>query len=136
MTRSPRSTRCSTSAAARAWRRWRPTTAWRPRSTSSSTRRGGAPNPRGPAPGGAVANADLSFSTRELAERAPAILEDQAAIDAATGVVSVSQRLSLEEARAKLSQAAAQAGLDEAQLARAVLELHGGGRREPGHPPR
>jgi GAF domain-containing protein len=80
--------------------------------------------------GGAVANADLSFSTRELAERAPAILEDLAAIDAATGVVSVSQRLSLEEARAKLRQAAARAGLDEGQLARAVLELHGGGRRD------
>lgn len=80
--------------------------------------------------GGAVANADLSFSTRDLAERAPTILEELAAIDAATGVVSVSQRLSLEDARAKLREAAARAGLDEVQLARAVLELHGRGRRD------
>jgi GAF domain-containing protein len=80
--------------------------------------------------GGAVANADLSFSTRELAERAPTILKELSAIDAATGVLSVSQRLTIEEARAKLRKAALRAGPGEAQLARAILDLHGRGRRD------
>jgi hypothetical protein len=73
--------------------------------------------------GGAVANADLSFHTRTVAERAPQVLQERADVDAATGMLSMTEDLTLADARAKLRDAALRAGLDEVHLARAIIAL-------------
>jgi hypothetical protein len=72
---------------------------------------------------GAVTNADLSFSTRRVAEQAPTLLREEAIIDAATGIVAVSQEVALEAARQQLEEAAARAGVPVARLAHLVIEL-------------
>src|SRR5829696_2165773 len=72
---------------------------------------------------GAVTNADLEFSTRRQAERAPEDLRDDAAIEAATGVLAASYDLPVERAQEQLRTAAARAGVPVATLARVVVEL-------------
>ncbi len=72
---------------------------------------------------GAVTNADLSFSTRRVAEQAPTRLRDEAIIDAATGIMAVSQGVPLEAARQLLEESAARAGVPVAQLAHLIIEL-------------
>jgi hypothetical protein len=71
---------------------------------------------------GAVTNADLSFSTRRVAEQAPTLLREEAIIDAATNIVAVSQEVALEAARQQLEEAAARAGVPVARLAHLVIE--------------
>jgi hypothetical protein len=71
---------------------------------------------------GAVSNADLSFSTRRLAERAPQQLRDLALIDTAVGVVAASQDLGVEAAREHLEDAALRAGVTMVELARMIVE--------------
>lgn len=73
---------------------------------------------------GAVANADLSFSTRRAAEQAPARLRDDAVIEAATGIVAASRDVTVIEAREQLENAAARAGVPLGSLARVIVDLH------------
>jgi len=71
---------------------------------------------------GAVANADLSFTTRRLAEQAPSQLKDQARLDTALGIIAARQGVPVETARERLSDAAQRAGVTDLQLARLVIE--------------
>jgi GAF domain-containing protein len=73
---------------------------------------------------GAVVNADLSFSTRRLAQKAPAQLREDAVIDAATGLLAASRGVSFDDAREQLEESAARAGVPVGTLARLVIELH------------
>ena len=73
--------------------------------------------------GGAVSNGDLSFRTRTLAERAPQVLEENADIDAATGMLSMMEDVSVREARERLREAALRAGIPEARVAKAIISL-------------
>ena len=75
---------------------------------------------------GAVANADLEFSTRGLAEQAPALLRDESLVDSAVGVLAASYDLPVEAARDNLRSAADRAGVPVATLARVVVELLSG----------
>ena len=73
---------------------------------------------------GAVANADLSFSTRHLAEQAPEQLRSQALMDTAVGIVAVDHGIALDEARERLENAARRAGVPLGQLARTIVHLY------------
>ena len=73
---------------------------------------------------GAVTNADLSFSTRRAAERAPEQLRDQARIDAAVGIMSAVHDITVDVARRELERAAQRAGVPLAKLAQTVINLH------------
>lgn len=73
---------------------------------------------------GAVTNADLSFSTRRVAEQAPARLREDALISAATGILAASRSVPIEAARAQLEESAARAGVPVGKLARVIIELH------------
>ena len=66
---------------------------------------------------GAVTNADLSFSTRTVAEQAPLVLLDQVRIQVALGVLMVDQGLDTEAARELLYDAAHRAGVTVAMVA-------------------
>ena len=72
---------------------------------------------------GAVTNADLSFSTRGLAQEAPALLREAAVLDTATGVVAAQRDISLDEARAQLEDAAQRAGIPVVRLAHVIVGL-------------
>jgi transcriptional regulator with GAF, ATPase, and Fis domain len=72
---------------------------------------------------GAVTNADLSFTTRQTAERAPQQLRDDIDVHAASGVIANREGIEPESARARLREAAQRAGVAEAQLARTVIDL-------------
>ena len=71
----------------------------------------------------AVANADLSFSTRLEAVQAPARLADQDDVDIALGIIAASQDVDIPTAQERLRQAAARAGITEGQAARAVRQV-------------
>jgi GAF domain-containing protein len=71
----------------------------------------------------AVANADLSFSTRLEAVQAPARLADQDDVDVALGIIAASQDIDIAMAHQRLRQAAARAGITEGQAARAVRQV-------------
>ena len=71
---------------------------------------------------GAVANADLSFSSRLRAATGPAILDDQDRIDQAAGVAAEALGLPFEEARRRMRAASARAGISEANLARLLID--------------
>lgn len=68
----------------------------------------------------AVANADLSFSTRLLAQKGPEIFEDQYAIDLAVGILAAFHGLDVTVARERIRQAARRAGVTEGQAARSL----------------
>jgi len=68
----------------------------------------------------AVANADLSFSTLKQAMEAPARLRESGDINVALGIISESQGVNIPVARERLRNAAARAGITEAQAARAL----------------
>jgi GAF domain-containing protein len=70
---------------------------------------------------GAVRDADLGFMTRREAQAAPGRLRRQARIDTAVGLISAHESLDLDASRARLQEAAARAGVDEADLATAVI---------------
>lgn len=72
---------------------------------------------------GAVANADLEFSTRLKALEAPARLAEQQDVDLAVGIIVSTQDVDAATARERLRSAAARAGITEAQAARAVQHL-------------
>lgn len=71
--------------------------------------------------GGAVTNADLSFSTRQDAQRAPQVLDDQRRLDNALGMLSAYTGQSIDEARQRL----ATAGVTLAAVVDAVIALRG-----------
>ena len=72
---------------------------------------------------GAVSNADLSFETRRLAARAPALLRAAAKVATAVGILSAALEQDEDQARRTLRDAAAQAGVTELRLAEALLHL-------------
>lgn len=72
----------------------------------------------------AVANADLSFSTRRQAVEAPARMRALNDIDTAIGILAATQGESAEEARQRLRDSAARAGVDEALVARVLLHVY------------
>lgn len=75
---------------------------------------------------GAVTNADLTFSTRDVARQAPQVLRDDALLQTAVGIVAASSDLSVDEARCALREAARRAGVSELSLAKTVVGTIGG----------
>lgn len=73
---------------------------------------------------GAVTNADLSFSTREVAAAAPELLREELDLTVASGLVAGREGVDLDVARERLRDAARRAGVTESQLARAIIEIH------------
>jgi GAF domain-containing protein len=73
---------------------------------------------------GAVANADLSFSTLREAQRAPEQVRDQNHIDQATGIIAAQLGVGVEAALAHLRDAAVRAGVSLLQLANGILSTH------------
>ena len=71
---------------------------------------------------GAITNADLSFSTRLEAGRAVERLDDLAVIDLAVGVLVAGHAIPPAEARQRLEQAAARAGVAVIEVARLLVE--------------
>ncbi|MDQ3616530.1 MAG: GAF domain-containing protein [Actinomycetota bacterium] len=71
----------------------------------------------------AVINADLAFSTRLEAAKATSRLADQGDIDIAAGIIAASQEVDIATAQTRLRQAAARAGITEAQAARALRHI-------------
>ena len=74
---------------------------------------------------GAVTNADLSFSSREAAKRAPPLLRDDLNVHVAVGILTVAHRIDVDEARESLSDAARRAGVSEADLAVTIISSEG-----------
>jgi len=71
----------------------------------------------------AVANADLSFRTREQAMEGPTRVREAGEINIALGIIAASQRITIPTARQRLRNAAAQAGITEAQAAKALRHI-------------
>jgi GAF domain-containing protein len=71
----------------------------------------------------AVANADLSFSSRLRAVESPERFASQRAVDVALGMIAARHGVTIAEAHERLRRAAAQAGITEAEAARAVTHL-------------
>ena len=72
---------------------------------------------------GVVRNADLGFRTREEAVRAPDRLRAQNTIDLAVAALAEIQDIEIAEAKELMAQAAARAGIDEAEVAKAVINI-------------
>ena len=73
--------------------------------------------------GGAVADADLQFRSREAAERTPGTLTDLRDIEVALGILAARWGIAVGPARDRLVKAANQAGLTLPQAARLVSSL-------------
>ncbi len=71
----------------------------------------------------AVANADLSFSTLKEALKAPAKVREGGDINVALGMIAESQGVTIAMARDRLRNAAARAGVTEAQAAKALKHI-------------
>jgi GAF domain-containing protein len=71
----------------------------------------------------AVSNADLSFTTRLQAVRAPGLLREANRIDTATGITAARFRESVEQARARLEKAAARANVPLAIVADVLISV-------------
>lgn len=72
---------------------------------------------------GAVANADLSFATRQEARAATGRIRDQGTIAEAVDIIVREQDIDRQTAERRLRTAAAQADLDVVELARQVIQL-------------
>jgi len=72
---------------------------------------------------GAVTNADLSFTTRRLAESAPDLLRNDLDLTVAAGIVATREGLDMGEARQRLQDAALRAGVTPLQVARTIIEI-------------
>lgn len=81
---------------------------------------------------GAIANADLDFTTRRAAEGAPRQLFEATRIEVAVGILAASQDISPPVARERLREAARHAGVTQSALARLLIEETTGGRRPTG----
>lgn len=73
---------------------------------------------------GAVTNADLGFTSRYRALRAPGQLRDQQLVEAAVGMLAAREHVDIDVARSNLEQAAARAGVTAAQAAGIVIAVH------------
>lgn len=73
--------------------------------------------------GGAVTNADLSFSTRQTAQGASQTLRQETNVNVAAGVLAKADGLSFDEARRWLEAAAARAGVSAREIAELVIEV-------------
>jgi GAF domain-containing protein len=73
---------------------------------------------------GAVANADLSFTTRRLAQQAPGRARDAAVIDTAVGILSANLDVDIETAKRRLGVAAQYAGVSVSRLAHDIVRSH------------
>jgi GAF domain-containing protein len=71
----------------------------------------------------AVANADLSFSTLRQAMQAPERVREGGDINIALGIISAAHGVNAATARQRLRNAAARAGITEAQAARAIRSI-------------
>jgi GAF domain-containing protein len=71
----------------------------------------------------AVRDADLTFASRGTAEETVRTLQNQVVVDVAAGVLAEREGIPVEEAVARLEQAAAQAGLPLVHLAQLLIEL-------------
>jgi hypothetical protein len=71
----------------------------------------------------AIANADLSFSTRLAAAQSPTRLADQGDIDIAVGIIAARQNVDIPTAQQLLQEAAARAGIRPGQAARAIRRI-------------
>jgi GAF domain-containing protein len=71
----------------------------------------------------AVANADLSFETRQHAMATPRLIREGDDINIALGIISARQNVDISAARDRLRDAAAQAGITVAQAARALRHV-------------
>ncbi|WP_156697780.1 MULTISPECIES: GAF domain-containing protein [unclassified Nocardioides] len=72
---------------------------------------------------GATTNADLAFTTREAAQRAPAELKDSLQVQIAAGLLAAEGHVTPEQARERIRDAALRSGLTEGQLAAALVKL-------------
>jgi GAF domain len=73
----------------------------------------------------AVLNADLSFATRRtVLEAPPEQVTEQNEIDVAVGIIAANQQVDIATAQERLREAAARAGITEAQAARAVRGIN------------
>ena len=72
---------------------------------------------------GAVTNADLDFTTRSAAERAPEVLRSGREVDAAIGALTQVLAIDMDEARQRFTQAADRARLTHTTLAIALTRL-------------
>lgn len=73
---------------------------------------------------GAITNADLPFSTRLAAARAPEDLEHSRDIDIALGMIAAAHEVDFDQAREALERGAARAGIPPVQAARALRDLY------------
>ena len=73
---------------------------------------------------GAVTNADLSYNTLLEARRAPQRLREEATVQVAIGIIAARDGIDERLAERRLVDAAARAGVDVLELARAVLDAH------------
>ncbi|HEX5917044.1 MAG TPA: GAF domain-containing protein [Nocardioides sp.] len=80
--------------------------------------------------GGAVGNADMSFTTLASAQAAPRQVRDQHVIDVATGLLAAELRVDVEAAAARLRDAASRAGVSRLDLAREIVAVRDKRRRE------
>ena len=71
---------------------------------------------------GAVANADLTFSTRRTAQDAPRLLFEEMRLQVAVGILVASLGMSVEAATNRLRDAANRAGIDETAMAKMVID--------------
>jgi GAF domain-containing protein len=72
---------------------------------------------------GAVTNADLGFTTRSTAARAPRLLAEDRDVQVAVGILAQAYDLDLGAAEAQLRDAARRAGTQVVRLAQTVIEL-------------
>ena len=75
---------------------------------------------------GVVTNADLSFTTRLRAAAAPARLRERAFVDSAIGFLAAYHSVDMETAAEQIRQAAARAGVREADVAKFILDSNPG----------
>jgi len=72
---------------------------------------------------GIISNADMSFSTRAAAARAPQQLRNQRDVDLAVGALAAAQGVSIAEASRRVQQAALRAGVPADMVARTILDV-------------
>lgn len=73
--------------------------------------------------GGAVTNADLDFTTRFDAAETPDRIRGEALVDRAVGALLARSNIDPGEAEDRLRDAARRAGISDAQMARAIVDL-------------
>jgi GAF domain-containing protein len=73
---------------------------------------------------GAITNADLGFTSRVRAAATVERLHDLGRVDVATGIIADHQEIELALSRSRIRQAAARAGVSEAEFANFILDAH------------